>query len=438
MRENTQPEKFLTAQRIAAHLRELGVQEGDILLAHTSLSSLGWVCGGAEALARGLLAAVGSTGTLVFPTQTGENSDPAYWQRPAVPEDWQQEIRDTMPAFDLRTTPSRHMGATAELLRTWPGALRSDHPTSSFGAIGPAAAELLKSHSLEHALGDQSPLGALYRAGAKVLLLGVGYENCTAFHLAEDRAGAAPLSQNGSAVYENGRRIWREYQDPDYQNEDFEMLGAAMEEAVPVQTGFLADARAKYFPLAPAVDFGVQWLQEHRGKDELRLVRLDLSMEAEYRAFLQEFEAAGEGLTPAAAAIPSGMSFSQFYSYRRRMEQWVACPEGIVPSTLFLLVDREDHILGAIDVRHDLTEYLENYGGHIGYGVRPSQRKKGLGTAMLRMALPLARTLGLRRVLITCKDWNIPSARVMEKNGGIMEDIRSDGTDSFRRYWFTL
>lgn len=103
---------------------------------------------------------------------------------------------------------------------------------------------------------------------------------------------------------------------------------------------------------------------------------------------------------------------------------------GLVRSTALLWVEG-DRVLGRLNLRHDLTEYLLEQGGHIGYVVRPSERRRGHASAMLRAALPLAGDLGLPRVLITCDDDNEASARVIEACGGVLEDVRGDK----RRYW---
>lgn len=116
-------------------------------------------------------------------------------------------------------------------------------------------------------------------------------------------------------------------------------------------------------------------------------------------------------------------------------------PPDRVPDTLSWIVEaREpDRILGSISVRHELNDFLRAIGGHIGYGVRPSARRQGVATAALRLALEQAKTLGLQRVLVTCADANIGSARTIERCGGILEDVRetpSHGT--IRRYWINL
>ena len=105
-------------------------------------------------------------------------------------------------------------------------------------------------------------------------------------------------------------------------------------------------------------------------------------------------------------------------------------PSFHVPATTLWWVDGDEY-LGRIAIRHTLTDALRDAGGHIGYDVRPSRRREGHGTAMLRAALPWARDLGIDRALITCDDDNVGSIRVIEAAGGVLEDVRGDK----RRYW---
>lgn len=117
-------------------------------------------------------------------------------------------------------------------------------------------------------------------------------------------------------------------------------------------------------------------------------------------------------------------------------------PEGYVKATYFWLVDG-DEFVGEISVRHSLTDSLLRYGGNIGYGIRYSHWNKGIGTIMLSKALVYARdVLGLSKVLITCNDDNYGSARVIEKNGGILQDKIINTIDGVtrlsRRYWIEL
>lgn len=94
--------------------------------------------------------------------------------------------------------------------------------------------------------------------------------------------------------------------------------------------------------------------------------------------------------------------------------------------------------LGAITLRHELNDVLLRAGGHIGYGIRPSARGRGLATWALRSVLARAPALGLRKVLVTCGDSNLASARAIEKAGGVLEDVRETELGLVRRYWITL
>ncbi|MGA4842697.1 aminoglycoside N(3)-acetyltransferase [Streptomyces sp. G45] len=252
-----------TRATLAAELRALGVSRGEILLVHSSLSSLGWVCGGAEAVVRALLDALGEDGTLVVPTQSGDNSDPAEWTDPPVPQEWWPDIRAWLPAYDPRTTRTRGVGVIPETVRTWPGAVRSAHPQTSFAAIGPRAAELMDGHALDCRLGERSPLAHLERAGARVLLLGAGFASCTAFHLAEYR-GPAPLVENSFAVLTGGGRRWMTVREPAISEDRFADLGADFEKERPVVRGSVGAATARVFALPEAVAYAETWLPRHR------------------------------------------------------------------------------------------------------------------------------------------------------------------------------
>ena len=117
-------------------------------------------------------------------------------------------------------------------------------------------------------------------------------------------------------------------------------------------------------------------------------------------------------------------------------------PDRVGAHFFWLVDDEKDYFIGEISIRHRLNEVLERYGGHIGYGVRFSEWDKGYGTLMLKLALIEAKKIGLSKILITCNDDNIGSARVMEKNGFVLSDKIKNNFDgkSFvtRRYWKTI
>lgn len=253
-----------TRDSLAHDFRALGLAPGDVVLVHSSLRSLGWVCGGAVAVVQALLDALGPGGTLVVPTQTMGNSDPKDWSRPPVPESWWPIIRDTMPAFDPGITRAEGLGVIPETVRTWPGAVRSNHPQASFAALGEAARELMAEHRLESHLGEASPLAALERAGAKVLLLGVGFDSCTAFHLAEYRMANPKLTEFGCAMLDDqGNRVWRTYTDVATNSDRFGELGESYLGTGTVTTGQVGEAACHLFPVDKAVAHARNWLQTH-------------------------------------------------------------------------------------------------------------------------------------------------------------------------------
>ncbi|MCI0686007.1 MAG: AAC(3) family N-acetyltransferase, partial [Sporichthyaceae bacterium] len=241
-------------------------RDGDVALCHTSLRSLGWVCGGQVAVVQALLDVLGPEGTLVVPAHSTDNSDPATWHFPPVPQDWWQPIRDHLPGYDPRTTPVRGIGILPETVRTWPGAVRSAHPQVSFAAVGAQAAALLAEHRLDHRFGSRSPLGAMNRAGARILLLGAGYLSCTAFHLAETEVAGIGTETESCAILTDGGRQWVTYTDTVADEEDFADLGAALESQRPelVRRGQVGDAESRLIEMPGAVEFASQWLAAHR------------------------------------------------------------------------------------------------------------------------------------------------------------------------------
>ncbi|MFI2612781.1 aminoglycoside N(3)-acetyltransferase [Kitasatospora sp. NPDC018619] len=252
-----------TRPSLATGLRDLGLRSGETVLVHSSLRSFGWVCGGPVAVVQALLDVLGEDGTLVVPTQTSDNSDPAGWGNPPVPESWWADIRASTPPYDPHTTRTSGVGVIPETVRTWPGALRSAHPQTSFAAIGPRAAEIVDGHALDCMFGEHSPLARLEEAGARVLLLGVGFETCTAFHLAEYRI-SSPRADNSFAVMSPQGRKWSTVRDVSVSADDFGALGEAFEQTHPVGRGTVGAAQCRLFALPDAVAFAEVWLTEHR------------------------------------------------------------------------------------------------------------------------------------------------------------------------------
>jgi aminoglycoside 3-N-acetyltransferase len=258
----------VTVESLAGELRALGLQEGTVVLVHSSLSRLGWVCGGPGAVILALREVLGPKGTLVMPTHSSDLTDPAGWENPPVPESWWEPIRRYMPAFDRSLTATRQMGAIAELFRQQPGVLRSYHPIDSFAAEGSAAAQVVEGHSLAYGLGEGSPLARVYDLDGQVLLLGVGHANNTSLHLAEHRAefpGKQEAVQRAPMVVE-GERRWVEFADLDLNDDDFPEIGEAFARDRELTRGPAGAGEAMLMSQRALVDYAVEWMAAHRGE----------------------------------------------------------------------------------------------------------------------------------------------------------------------------
>ena len=258
--------KIVVKQDIADALQSLGIRNGQTIMVHTSLSSLGFVCGGAQIVIEALLEAVGREGTIMMPTQSWKNLDPSagvHWEEP---EAWWQMIRDNWPAYQKDITPTNTMGAVAEMFRKWPGTLRSDHPARSVAANGRYAQYLTADHDLSNIFGEGSPIGKLYELDGLVLLIGVGYDKNTSLHLADVRANYPGKhdSTEYSAVMENGRRVWKRYDTLFVDGEDFDEIGEAFESTHSVEKAMLGNGTLRLMRQRELVDFAVEWMEKNR------------------------------------------------------------------------------------------------------------------------------------------------------------------------------
>ena len=257
----------LTVATLVDELRDLGVEPGETLLVHSSLSSLGWVAGGAQAVVDALREAVTDAGTLVMPAHTGQYTDPEAWSNPPVPDDWVETIREERPPFRPGTTPTRGVGAVAECFRGYPDAVRSRHPTVSFAAWGADAEAVVGDHAYDEGLGESSPLAEVYERGGRVLALGTGYDTNTSIHLAEYRADFPKTRTTGVApVLEDGERVRVAFEDIETDTADFPALGAEFEDDRPtaVDRGTVGAADARLIDQPALVDFAVEWLDAYR------------------------------------------------------------------------------------------------------------------------------------------------------------------------------
>ncbi|MBE2268720.1 MAG: AAC(3) family N-acetyltransferase [Anaerolinea sp.] len=256
----------LTIQSLAEQFAACGLAAGQTVVVHTAMSKLGWIVGGAVSVIEALLQVLTPTGTLMMPAHTSGNTDPSGWQHPPVPQAWWQIIRDHMPAYDPAVTPTRQMGAVAELFRTLPGVQRSAHPISSFAAYGAHAAYLTADHHVTDEFGLTSPLGRLYELDGYVLLIGVGHSNNSSLHVAEWRAHfpSKRTIRQGTAMRVNGERQWVEFDELDLNSDDFDQIGDAYEVENGIRRGSIGRAEIRFMRQRPLVDYAVTWMGQHR------------------------------------------------------------------------------------------------------------------------------------------------------------------------------
>ncbi|MFE0423821.1 aminoglycoside N(3)-acetyltransferase [Streptomyces sp. NPDC058953] len=248
---------------LTAELAALGVGPGPPLLVHAALGGTGL---DADALRDALLTVLGPGGTLAVPAFTPANSttSQAHLDRiRGMTPDQVRAFRAAMPAFDPASTPSQGMGRLAESVRTAEGAVRSDHPQTSFAAVGARAAELLADHPLTSHLGWESPLGALCRAEARVLMINVDFSVCTAFHLAEYHPDAPRRSYSCVVRSPDGGKKWTTYEDVVLDDSEFDTIGADFPDRL-VRLGQLVGRRARLFPIKAAIRHAGRWMSEKR------------------------------------------------------------------------------------------------------------------------------------------------------------------------------
>jgi len=168
---------------------------------------------------------------------------------------------------------------------------------------------------------------------------------------------------------------------------------------------------------------------------KLRLVKASDRYRAQITDMLDEWYASGEKIVPYAIRRTD---YHDFGHYCHDLEVKDA-GHGLVPDSTFFCLDEErDVIVGAVNIRHYLNEELLRNGGHIGDGVRPSERRKGIATKMIALALEECKKLGIEKVLMVCDRDNIGSAKSIRNNGGVLEnEVEVDGVWE-QRYWIGL
>ena len=172
----------------------------------------------------------------------------------------------------------------------------------------------------------------------------------------------------------------------------------------------------------------------------MMLIEPTLEYGEQIRAYRQEFIDSGDSMD-GTGGLRKFDDPQEWIDFLAKHKDPKTIPEGRVPATQLIFVREEDRkIVGMIDIRHYLNGYLKKYGGHIGYSVIPDERRRGYATQMLRAALPVCKTLGITKVLITCNKGNEGSQKTILNNGGVYESTvcEPDEKAEIDRYWINL
>ncbi len=255
----------VTKSRLIEDLNSGGLKSGGTIIVHSSLSSLGWVCGGPISLIQALMEIVTEKGNIVMPAHSEDYTEPSYWSNPPVDESWWDIIRKEMPAYQPEITPCRSIGIVPETFRKFPGVKRSSHPAVSFTAWGKDSDYIISDHSLNNSLGHNSPLRKIYNLKSKVLLIGVNHDRNTSLHLAEHKANFQKEKEiQGSPIIQDGKKLWLEYEDLKYDDSDFIEVGEAFENKIDYQEFNIGHTTARLLPQKQLVDFAAKWFSKNR------------------------------------------------------------------------------------------------------------------------------------------------------------------------------
>ncbi len=167
----------------------------------------------------------------------------------------------------------------------------------------------------------------------------------------------------------------------------------------------------------------------------IKLIRPSIKYRQSFLEAVREYQK--EGRNKDIESRQSLKQFAEFVEKLRNQEKDIGLPKGYVPASIYWLVDR-NKFMGRVSVRHRLTEKLRKEGGHIGYEIRPSERRKSYGKMILRLALQKTSRLGIKKALVTCDNDNIGSWKIIVGNGGVRQTRIRQKKKLVRRYWIKI
>lgn len=243
----------ITKEDIMIQLQHLGIQRGMLLLLEVDSSDMGYICGGMQTFLEAVMECVGYEGTIVMPTFTPDNLDPASHDANHISRDNWEVVRKHAQPFNRKLSPPHTKEAMVHQFLRNEGVIRSYHPIYSFAAWGKYAKIICDKHPLHFGLSKESPLGKLFELNGYVLLAGCSYVNCQAFHFARYSGEQLPIRILSAPLEHNNRTIWKEMLDLHLNTDGFDAIGEVMEERKIVKASYINAARCRFFSMREAI-----------------------------------------------------------------------------------------------------------------------------------------------------------------------------------------
>ncbi len=255
---------------LVADLKALGLAAGDGVFVHSALGQIGYVIGGPRGLIEAMIDVVGDAGLIGMPGFSRDAYDPVTMHDVKVSDAEHARIKDQVPGFDPSRSNASQNGSVPEAFRMWPGAVRSPHPTSSVLLWGRDASAYAANHDPHGwATGPASPWGQLMdRRRMKILLIGVGWNRCSALHAAESVAKHKRTKIRHFKLGDQRDGVWTNAPDvADDLDTLFPLVGAAWEAEGEVRAGMMGGAKSLLTDYGPLVRFAANWISERNRLD---------------------------------------------------------------------------------------------------------------------------------------------------------------------------
>ena len=240
-------------------LKQLKVDQQELLIVYADLKAFDYVIGGAQTVIEAIYEVAGYHTTIIMPAHKINQSCPTFFDE-TLPKKWKSAVCKQTPAFDPELSPILS-GAISETFSRNKNVCRSEHPIASYLAAGKKADWFMANHQLESMFGEKSPLQKLYAQDAKILCLGVDYSQLTALHLAEYFANCRDKMNHEAVIIQNGKRTLVEFEDLSLDSSRFNELGQAYEQSNEVQTYPLGGVMCSLIDYRSLIDFATEFLK---------------------------------------------------------------------------------------------------------------------------------------------------------------------------------